>query len=140
MKLSIDMFWLLLTHFDMYLQFFSTCFYWILHVTNYSSSSVCVLNQFNADHGGVHGFRICNADGIENPDESCFAGNILKDANGRGEFPQPKLTSQPWKLKQELFSVDKNMTEVIKNSLMFIYKIVLPKDLKCEHCIFQVRV
>jgi len=37
----------------------------------------------NAGHGDFHQFRICNADGIEDPQNDCFEGNVLQDITGR---------------------------------------------------------
>ena len=37
----------------------------------------------NAGHGGFHQFRICNADGIEDPQNVCFEGNVLQDITDR---------------------------------------------------------
>ena len=52
------------------------------------------MNKINAGHGGIFQFRICNADGIENPGEECFDGNYLMDKDGNYEFPQPSLKNK----------------------------------------------
>ncbi len=90
-------------------------------------------------------FRICKADGIANPGEKCFEGNVLKNEQGVSQFQVPEsrhelLKIQPWKLKTALYdNLGIGSTgPVIKDVQMFIYKMVLPQQLTCEHCIFQV--
>ena len=99
-----------------------------------------------AFHNGTMEYRICNADGVANPDESCFKGNVLKDVNGLSKFAIPGFrfdyVKQRWpeKLLTEMYDNlgIGNVGPVIKSVRTNVYKTVLPVNLTCQHCIFQV--
>ena len=100
-------------------------------------------------HGGYHEFRICNADGIDNPTNECF--RTLVGVYGRFQ----NLTSQ---FPNSWYSRGDTPTAIIKGRRGYfykdfrtppagrsdyyvnIYKMQLPADLSCKQCIFQVSI
>lgn len=102
---------------------------------------VDALISVNAGHKGHFEFRVCNADGIENPDDSCF--EVLSSTDGRTTFDQVvrgKLTSDEKELKK-LRGFDhatQKLTDFEQRTLLYKFNIQLPADLTCDHCIFQV--
>ena len=100
------------------------------------------MNKINAGHGGIFQFRICNADGIENPGEECFDGNYLMDKDGNYEFRQPSLSQNSESVKKlewhdKVGAINKIEPQWMK-VLMYVFRLELPANLTCDHCIFQV--
>ncbi len=90
-----------------------------------------------ANHGGLFVFRVCNADGIENPTQSCFDKNVLRIVSA-----QNKTEVVAWLSNTEKVTIDtygKNGRH-IKKMTTYKYLVQLPADLTCKHCIFQVKL
>ena len=72
--------------------------------------------KITANHLGYSEFSICNVDNLTtDATQDCLNKIILKDSNGKSKFYIPP-----------------NFNGAINTSL------VLPSDLKCNHCVFQV--
>ena len=93
----------------------------------------------NAFHEGYYQFRVCNADHNEDPGEECF-GDYLKDENGNSQF-DPKGGARVQKLEwHDTDGAKVKIEPQWKEVLMYAYYIVLPADLTCDHCVFQVNI
>ena len=93
----------------------------------------------NAGHRGFHEFRICNADGIDNPQNDCFEGSVLQSIDGRVRFwqhpPSEGLPDDRVWVWNDVFD-ESGLGPIRERSLL--YSMVLPTNLTCQHCIFQV--
>lgn len=98
-------------------------------------ATVEALIKINAGHLGNFEFRLCNADGIENPTKECFEKYILKSSDGQSKFPQIRKRDGPEQVEDIVFDKDGNEETEIAN----IYRVNLPENVTCEHCIFQFR-
>ena len=95
-----------------------------------------------AGHWGYHEFRICNADGLDNPTDECF--QTLVGFNGltqfnvswyhRGDTPRTIIAGRPDYLYKDLRVGQNGSSHYFSN----IFKIRLPENSTCSHCIFQV--
>ncbi len=70
----------------------------------------------NAPHPGPVQFRLCEAPLNADPSKECFENNKLKFENGLEEV---------------------QLESGRKDEYNFYYKVQLPKDLTCQHCVFQ---
>lgn len=88
-------------------------------VATYKAGDVIDVSLNNlANHGGDHSFRICNADDLsEDPEMDCFDQNVLLLEDGT------KSANRPGSRATRRVPLD--------------FKVVLPEDLTCEHCILQ---
>ena len=96
--------------------------------------------DINAGHCGEFEFRICNADGIEDPTDACFENNILSSTDGRKLFNQNQracLGLPDDRIGSTILLLTNNR-KMSNESVSNVYQIVLPPYLTCKHCIFQV--
>lgn len=87
--------------------------------------------KIDANHGGDVSFRICPiVDEKVDPSMECFDQNDLFFENGATTFPlnDGKVVNLP---------IYDKLGAVIKKHNMFEFKVKLPNDLVCEHCLFQ---
>lgn len=87
----------------------------------------------HANHKGHFEFRICNADGIENPDESCFEGNVLASTDGRTEFipgSEFDLTEEDSKTMnlRHFDFVTQTLSDFDQSNILYKYNIQLPGE------------
>lgn len=84
-------------------------------VRNYQQGqTVDVTVEITANHLGWFEFRVCNVDDrTGDADQSCLDKNLLADRNGVTRF------------------------QIGSRLGMFTYQLVLPKSLRCNHCVFQ---
>ena len=103
-------------------------------------SEIYVFNFFikiKAGHRGFFQFRLCNADGIDNPDNECFKGNALRFRDYKKRTPQ--LTYKEAKEAGRIVPTtvyDRDGSTFVENQQA--YYLQLPDDVTCKHCILQV--
>ncbi len=91
-----------------------------------------------ANHGGFFRFRVCNADGIENPTQSCFDKNALRIVSAQNQTEVVAWLSNTEKVTVDTYQ--KKNGRRIKKLTTYKYQVQLPADLTCKHCIFQVKL
>ena len=80
--------------------------------------------QVDANHRGRVQFRICVAPEKGDPSKDCFEKNKLKFENGQDEVDLWSVVPVQQKFGSELGQI-------------FKYKVQLPRNLTCKHCLFQ---
>jgi hypothetical protein len=85
-----------------------------------------------ANHAGSVQFRVCRVTKEnEDPKMSCFDEKILKFENGQDKF---KLNDAVMS-KESVYDLEGN---VVGLERWHTYKVKLPNNLECKHCLFQV--
>ena len=150
-KIFLSIFWIRHFYFNfgpkIVLQSKKTCHIHFLRL--YSTLLITVSNQINALHRGTFEFRVCSADGLSaDPTMECFHKNKLTFAPGvdfRGKPIRAGLTQigtdQPYtRTKNPLYIDTEGMRvdDITGIKGWQTYKVQLPKDLTCRHCVFQV--
>jgi len=87
--------------------------------------------KIEANHKGNVSFRVCPVvDEKVDPTMECFDQNNLLFENGETTFP----LNDGKKIRVPVYDALGNQ---IKNTTEFQFKVKLPKNLVCEHCLFQ---
>ena len=101
------------------------CVYFFLDIEIY----YWIKYQQLAGHGGFHEFRICNADGVEDPQNDCFEGNVLRDITGRTRIPHENI----WRPLSPLRNVNGSNYRAVptfSSGFVFGWDIQLPGNIK----------
>jgi len=77
-------------------------------------------------------FRVCPVpNSSEDPNNGCFDRNILKFENGQDKFP---MNDGPME-RDTHYDVNGNFEKLTSWNT---FKVQLPNNLLCDHCVFQV--
>jgi len=85
-----------------------------------------------ANHAGSVQFRVCQVTDLnKDPTMDCFEQNILKFENGQEKFPLKKAVKTDEKVYNKNY-------EYVRSERWHNFKVKLPDNLECAHCLFQV--